>query len=233
MASVMSNALSGGVGSVAGGVLGRAAGGLGPSSAGVRSLSLRAAADQRRHHRVAVALLGRYMLADRQEYPCQTVDMSPGGVRLTCAVGGEVGERTVVYLEHVGRIEGTIARLLPDGFAVSISATARKRDKIASQLTWLTNRAALGLPEDRRHERLVPRQTLTTLRLEGGREIPARIVDISLSGAAVACEIELPLDTSLTVGRTAARVVRPFKGGVAVEFRLPLSPDRFDETLVL
>lgn len=199
----------------------------------VRPLPLHAVADKRRHRRVAVSLLGRYMLADRQEYPCQTVDMSPGGVRLTCAVGGEVGERIVIYLDHVGRIEGTIARVLPDGVAVTISATLRKRDKIASQLTWLANRAALGLPEDRRHERVVPRHTLTTLQLEDGREIAARIVDVSLSGAAIACEAALPLDSSVIVGRTPARVVRPFKGGVAVEFRLPLSPDRFDETIVL
>ncbi|WP_083469330.1 PilZ domain-containing protein [Methylobacterium variabile] len=199
----------------------------------LRPLALRAATDQRRHRRVAVALLGRYMLSDRQEYPCQTVDMSPGGVRLTCAVSGELGERIVIYLEHVGRIEGTVTRLLPDGIAVAINATARKRDKIASQLTWLANRAVLGLPEDRRNERLVPRQPGTILRLEGGREIAARIIDVSLSGAAVACEAELPLDSGLTIGRTPGRVVRQFKGGVAVEFRLPLSPDRFDENLVL
>ncbi|KMO40635.1 pilus assembly protein PilZ [Methylobacterium tarhaniae] len=203
------------------------------SPASLRPLTLRAAVDQRRHHRVAVSLLGRYMLSDRQEYPCQTVDMSPGGVRLTCAVGGEVGERIVIYLEHVGRIEGTVARLLPDGLAASITATSRKRDKIASQLTWLANRAVLGLPEDRRHERVVPRQALTLLRLEGGREVAARIIDISLSGAALSCEVELPLDCSMILGRTPARVVRQFKGGVAVEFRLPLSPDRFDENLVL
>ena len=35
--------------------------------------------DLRRHQRVKVALLGRYMLSDRQEYPCQTIDVSPGG----------------------------------------------------------------------------------------------------------------------------------------------------------
>ena len=63
-------------------------------------------ADGACHQRVRVAVLGRYMLADRREYPCQTVDMSPGGVRLTCAVKGEVGERVVLYLEHIGRIEG-------------------------------------------------------------------------------------------------------------------------------
>ena len=68
---------------------------------------------------------------------------------------------------------------------------------------------------------------------EGGREVAARIIDISLSGAALSCEVELPLDCSMILGRTPARVVRQFKGGVAVEFRLPLSPDRFDENLVL
>ena len=52
--------------------------------------------DLRRHQRVQVSLLGRYMLADRREYPCQTVDMSPGGVRLTCAVLGELDERVVL-----------------------------------------------------------------------------------------------------------------------------------------
>ncbi len=38
-------------------------------------------AEQRRHQRVRTELLGRYMLSDRREYPCQTVDMSPGGPR--------------------------------------------------------------------------------------------------------------------------------------------------------
>ncbi|ACA17640.1 type IV pilus assembly PilZ [Methylobacterium sp. 4-46] len=203
-----------------------------PSVSRARLLAAQAS-DRRRHHRVTVSLLGRYMLSDRREYPCQTVDISPGGVRLVCAVTGEVGERTVIYLEHLGRIEGTIARVLPDGFAVAISATAHKREKIASQLTWLANRASLGLPEDRRHERVVPRQTAVTLRLDTGVEVPARLIDVSLSGAALACDLPLAIDSALLVGRTPCRVVRQFRGGIAVEFRLPISPDRFDENLVL
>ncbi|MFE1598512.1 PilZ domain-containing protein [Methylobacterium sp. ID0610] len=191
------------------------------------------AADQRRHHRVAMALLGRYMLPDRREYPCQTVDISPGGVRLVCAVPGEVGQRTVIYLEQLGRLEGQISRLLPDGFAVEISATSHKREKIAAQLTWLTNRDSLGLPEDRRHERLVPRETAVSLRLADGSALPARLVDVSLSGAAIACDRPLPVGAALVVGQTPGRVVRQFKGGLAVEFDRPLAPEDFDETLVL
>jgi hypothetical protein len=190
-------------------------------------------AERRRHHRVQVALLGRYMLPNRREYPCQTVDISPGGALLMAPVKGAVGDRIVAYLEHVGRIEGGIARHVPDGFAMTISATLRKRDKIADQLTWLVNREALGLPEDRGHERIVPRQPTTILRLASGREFPVRLIDVSRSGAAVSLEKPLDIGTSVTLGRTAARVVRHFQGGVAVEFTLPISPDRFDENIKL
>ncbi|MGH1570832.1 PilZ domain-containing protein [Methylobacterium sp. P31] len=193
----------------------------------------RGAADDRRHQRVRVAVLGRYMLSDRREYPCQTLDMSPGGVRLTCAVQGEVGERVVLYLEHIGRIEGVIARLCKGGFAVQLNATPRKRDKLASQLTWLANREILGLPEGRSHERLVPTQTAVVLRLDGGREIRARVIDISMSGVAISCPAALPLGCAVTVGSTPGRLVRYFEGGFGVQFLLPLSPDRFHAGMTL
>ncbi|HEX8416889.1 MAG TPA: PilZ domain-containing protein [Methylobacterium sp.] len=189
--------------------------------------------DLRRHQRVKVALLGRYMLSDRREYPCQTVDMSPGGVRLTCAVLGALNERVVLYLENIGRIEGVVARLPPGGMAVQLSATPRKRDKIASQLTWLANRDSLGLPEGRTHERLTPEQPAVTLRLESGREVAARIIDVSMSGVALTTGTTPPIGASLMVGRTPGRVIRYFEGGLGVQFMLPISPDDFHEGLVL
>ncbi|WP_244478148.1 MULTISPECIES: PilZ domain-containing protein [unclassified Methylobacterium] len=189
--------------------------------------------DLRRHQRVQVSLLGRYMLADRREYPCQTVDMSPGGVRLTCAVLGELEERVVLYLERIGRIEGTIARFPSGGMAVRLSATQRKRDKIASQLTWISNREALGLPEGRNHERLTPQETGVLLKLENGREVAARIIDVSLSGVALSTQAQPPVGMSVMVGRTPGRVVRYFEGGIGVGFMLPISPDLFHEGLTL
>ena len=38
--------------------------------------------EKRRFQRVRVNLLGRYMLADRREFPCQVLDMSPGGMAI-------------------------------------------------------------------------------------------------------------------------------------------------------
>lgn len=190
-------------------------------------------AERRRHYRVPVAVLGRYMLPTRQEYPCQTVNMSPGGVLFTAPVKGALGDRVIAYLEHIGRIEGEIARHVPDGFAITIAATIRKRDKLAAQLTWLANRDVLGLPEDRGHERIVPRQLTTIMRLQNGRELAVRLIDVSRSGAAISMENPLDIGTSVVLGRTAGKVVRHFQGGVAVEFNLPISPDRFDENIKL
>jgi len=202
------------------------------SSAALPSSAQRAV-DRRRHRRVAVPILGRYMLASRHEYPCQSVDASPGGLSLVTPVRGLIGERIVIYLEHLGRIEGQIVRHTDQGLALTISATQRKREKIAAQLTWLANRQSLGLPEDRRHERIVPRNSAVTLKAAGFGEVGGRLIDVSLSGAAVNVPYRPPIGTLVTLGTTTARVVRHFEGGVAVEFLLLLSPDRFDEGIIL
>ena len=61
-----------------------------------RNPRLRAVGDERRRfQRVRVDLLGRYMLADRREFPCQVVNMSPGGMALLAPVAGRSEERRV------------------------------------------------------------------------------------------------------------------------------------------
>src|SRR5947208_16087214 len=92
--------------------------------------------ERRRFQRVRVNLLGRYMLADRREFPCQVLDMSPGGMAIVGPVSGRAGERVVAYIDHVGRLEGMIIRILTNGFAMSSAATAGKSDKLGAQLTW-------------------------------------------------------------------------------------------------
>src|SRR6202011_3196425 len=121
------------------------------------------------------------MLADRREFPCQVVDMSPGDIAVEAPVTGEPGQRVVAYIDHLGRLEGRITRVSPTGFAMSISATPRKRDKLAAQLTWLANRHILGLPEDREHERIVPRNPRATMVTPDGTTALCRIIDMSLS----------------------------------------------------
>src|SRR6202166_743979 len=96
-----------------------------------KSVILPLSEERRRFQRVRVNLLGRYMLADRREFPCQVANMSPGGMALVAPVSGAPGERIIAYVDHLGPLEGHIARSLPNGFAMTISGTSRKRDKLA------------------------------------------------------------------------------------------------------
>ena len=187
--------------------------------------------ERRRFQRVRVNLLGRYMLADRREYPCQVQDMSPGGMALVAPVAGKAGERVVAYVDHLGRLEGTIVRVHQTGFAMTIAATSRKRDKLAAQLTWLANRHILGLPEDRRHERIVPKNPRTTMVMPDGATALCRIIDMSLSGAAVVSDTKPPVGSVIWLGKTQARVVRVGEEGFAVEFTRLQHPDFLEENV--
>jgi hypothetical protein len=198
---------------------------LGPAASAKRN--------RRRHARVQVKVLGRYMLSDRTEYPCQTLNMSPGGIALFAPVKGDVGERVVLYLDEIGRLEGQIVRMLPEGFAVRLNLPAAKREKLADQLTWLANQKDLGLPEDRRHERLEPINKVTTMTTADGLTIAVKVVDVSISGAMIESEIIPEKGAIVTIGSTRGRVLREKGAGFAMEFVRLLPAESFDEHIIL
>lgn len=176
-------------------------------------------ADDRRHfHRVKVDLLGRFMREDESEFPCRIDNMSPGDFAAITAVEPRLSERIILYADHVGRLEGHVTRLFAGGFAATMQATSRKRQKLAAQLTWLANRHELSLPEDRRHERIEPKNPFIDMVLEDGRRYQVRILDLSLSGAAVQSTVRPAIGARVTLGTMAGRVVRHLEGGLAIEF---------------
>jgi hypothetical protein len=189
--------------------------------------------ERRRHQRVKVNLLGRYMLSDRREFPCQVVDMSPGGMALVAPVAGKPGERVIAYVDHLGRLEGVVARTIENGFAMTIAATLRKRDKLAAQLTWLANRSILNLPEDRRHGRFTPRNPMARLILPNGNNVGCRVLDLSASGAAIkiAAELRPAVGAAVSIGKVQGRVVRHIEDGFAIEFMRLQHPDFVEESV--
>jgi len=174
--------------------------------------------EKRRFQRVKVNLLGRFMLESKIEYPCQVINMSPGGAALITPITGNIDEHVVAYIDHIGRIEGKIVRYIEGGFAMTINATPRKREKLAAQLTWLANRFDLNLPEDRRHERVAPEKSVTDLTLPDGRVERCRVIDVSLSGASLAIADRPEIGLPVRIGKMRARIVRHTADGIAVEF---------------
>ena len=184
--------------------------------------------ERRRHSRVKVCLSGQFMRENRQEFPCSTIDISPGGIAFASeAAGRRWARRSSPISRQIGRVQGVVRRQFLGGFAISMTLPALKREKLADQLTWLASRQELGMPEDRRHDRIVPRNPHTTLTLPSGREILCKIIDVSRSGVALAVTNGPPVGTSVTVGQTRGQIVREFKDGVAIEFARIIPEDVF------
>jgi hypothetical protein len=158
------------------------------------------------------------MLADGREGRCRIIDMSPGGVALAGLIHALPRERVIVYADHLGRLEGAAVRARDDGFAMTIVASQRKRDKLAAQLTWLANRKLLGDDHTRRHERTAPVDPRSMLMIPYRASIPCAVIDMSVSGAAIACTTKPPVGMLVTIGRVQSRVVRHLDIGFVVEF---------------
>lgn len=184
--------------------------------------------ERRRFQRVRVDLLGRFMLEDHSEYPCRIDNMSPGDINVLTPVTPRRDERVILYVDHVGRLEGSISRVFPGGFAVVMRSTDRKREKLAAQLTWLANRHELDLPEDRRHERIQPRNPFIELVLTDGRRYKVRVIDLSLSGAALQSEVRPAIGSRVTLGTMQGRVVRHLEDGLAIEFAAVLARETLE-----
>jgi len=187
--------------------------------------------DQRTFQRVPINMQGRLMLADYDEFECMVIDMSPGDMYVTCHGKPRPNERVIAYIDHLGRVEGNVLTVDSRGFNMSINATDRKREKLAAQLTWLANKHELGLPEDRRHDRLTPKNVTVELTLDDDTVYNCRIMDLSLSGAAIDVEIRPALGMAVRLGNMRGRVVRHFMEGVAIEFLSLQSRDTLREFL--
>lgn len=183
------------------------------------------ALDRRRHRRFAIPLLGRFMRANKQEFPCKLVDISVGGVSVNAPVDLEIGERVVAYFDHLGGLEGHVVRVFHGGFAIELIATAYKREKLAAQITYLVNKHELGTAEHRRHERrLLNPSKSTTLKLGDDIE-PASVVDVSMSGASVQTDVRPAIGTEVMLGKLRAKVVRHHGEGIGLEFVDIQNPD--------
>ncbi|RFC62362.1 PilZ domain-containing protein [Fulvimarina endophytica] len=174
---------------------------------------------------VPIDILGRFMRSDHSEFPCRIDEMSPGSVQVIAPVVPDPAETIIIYADHVGRLEGQVATIFDGGFSVRTVSSERRREKLAAKLTWLTNRQIMNLAEDRRHARIQPENPFRDIVLDDGRRYKVKIVDLSLSGAAVTSTVRPVIGTAVTLGAMPGRVVRYLEDGFAIEFKSVLGED--------
>ncbi len=188
-----------------------------PISRRAHTIASRITPDRRRHKRVILTLLGRFMRANRQEFPCKLVDISVGGASMMSPVEVNLEEKIIAYFDHIGGVEGTVVRCFDGGFAIKFQATQHRREKLAAQLTWLINRDQFPGLDQRRHERIAPKNAASSLKV-GDQTVACQVLDVSISGASIGTELRPPIGTEVTLGRLRARVMRHHDQGIGVQF---------------
>jgi hypothetical protein len=187
------------------------------------------ASERRRYDRATLTLSGRYMLADGQEFDCQVIDVSPVGVAIRGPLVGDPGERVVVYVQELGRIEGVVVRRSSDSFAMDLRVCSNKLHKLAARIDWLIRRQTEDCPERRSFVRFDREEELTTLQLSDGRAFAAALLDVSTNSAALEVGVTPPVGAAVTVAARRAHVSRHFAGGIAVTFDQEAAAKNFDE----
>jgi hypothetical protein len=72
---------------------------------------------------------------------------------------------------------------------------------------------------------------VSVLQLTDGRQYQCRIIDLSLSGAAIEIDVKPALGVQVTLGTMRGQIVRHFEEGVAIEFAVIQRPEMLDSDL--
>ncbi|MEO0730193.1 MAG: PilZ domain-containing protein [Pseudomonadota bacterium] len=176
--------------------------------------------DRRRHRRIELALAGRFMRENGNEFACRLKDISVGGAAILTEADVQPGENIVAYVDEIGRLEGPVFRRSTDGFVLTLRQTPRGRERLAAQLMWLTNKDELDSVDRRRpgHSRVAVGTKESVLVLRDNRAFPCTILDLSISGAAVETSVRPPIGAFLHLGHLDCQVIRYHDTGVAVAF---------------
>lgn len=181
--------------------------------------------ERRRNVRIIVSVPGRYTLADhrnsrgeRQRFACRAVNVSTEAIALAAPVPGYSGERVSAVIDHFGKLNGAITRLLSGGFVMSIAASEDERNRLADRIEWFEKCKNFDVADQRADARFIPTNPHSQLILADGRVEYCFVLDLSASGAAVSADARPEIGSVLAVGTLIARVVRHFHAGFAVQF---------------
>ncbi|NWG70778.1 MAG: PilZ domain-containing protein [Parvularculaceae bacterium] len=173
----------------------------------------------RRYRRIPLDLPAHVVVNTVDEYEGRLVNISPGDLAVKLDPGHiVVGDAAVVSIKGLDVIEGRVARVMPDGFALSFMLSKRRRTILVEQLMLRANsNHAAGLKDRRSAPRHVGNEQRMACRLPDGASLFVKILDRSVDGVSVDSPRRPPVGSEIWMGRTRSIVMRhTMRGFVAV-----------------
>jgi hypothetical protein len=176
---------------------------------------------------VNIAVSGHYTMPNWYDangrlrtFTCRTSSISPYQMLVNVPVVGKVGNHLSSYFREFGSLNGRITDAKPGSVALALDVCDATRERLANKLAWLQEKMKdPQFPELRKDGvRVVPENPHSTLTLANGDIQECVLIDMSVGGAAVSAEVQLPIGTALAIGSCVGRIVRIFDTGFAVRF---------------
>jgi hypothetical protein len=177
-------------------------------------------AEKRRYRRMPIELSGRLQDANGGEFDCRTLNLSPGDARVATSARMLVGDKILLYLNGLGRIEADVRRAIPElsAYGVRFNITRHKLERHVDIIMGLLYPWARDA-DSRRFPREAAGGAVDVV-LQSGRTITGQVVDMSLVGISVLSPEKPPLvGESVSVSGRIGRVARYFEGGFAIDLR--------------
>ena len=178
-----------------------------------------AKSDARRYRRISLNLPAEIAVNTVDEYEGELVNISPGNLAVISDAKVVEGDAVVVRVKGLDVIEGTVARILPDGFAVSFLLSKRRRAQLTEQLMLRANQEFNeGLADRRATPRHRGAPARTICRLADGGSLYVKILDSSVDGVAVEAPRRPAIGSEIHVGRRRGVVIRHTPRGFVVVY---------------
>lgn len=138
------------------------------------------------------------------------LNFSASGAGIESDIDVAPGDRIVLHLEGGSRFEGVVARLFNGGFGVEFGMHESKRERLVNALETIGDDAGemTALPLKQRVATRIGGFRGKTLCRTADGDVECRLVDMSLSGAAIETDAPLKVGDAVMLGQTRGRIVR-------------------------
>ena len=173
--------------------------------------------DARRYRRISLDLPAQIVINTVDEYEGRLLNISPGNMALLVKTNAVPGDAVVIRIKGLDVIEGTVARVFPDGFAVSFMLSKKRRTILTEKLMLLSNpKFAEGLSDRRSTPRHPGSNSRAVCRLEDGTALYVKILDVSVDGVSVDAPRKPALGSVIHIGRQRGVIGRHTPRGFVV-----------------
>lgn len=175
-----------------------------------------AVTDRRTYRRIRLPLDARFLLNDEREFPAKLRTISAGEAVIECEAPVKRGDKVILYIDHIGRMEGIVKATASKAIRVYFDVRRSRRARMADTLIRLVNRGTHDF--ERRRAIRIRQNRAAKAELEDGSTVDCRILDISVTGASVAIDPRPDIGRVMVIGKMRGRVVRHHETGIGLEF---------------